>query len=279
MRFWSDVEARAVDMSYLERLTSLLSLMRTIARTYGRGSKCRLWLAMILVVLLPRLPRALRAPQRLDLVLGGKPFSIWMTDRTGLAAFEEVFIRGEYAVPDMADVCTVVDAGANIGVASVYFCLRYPGVRLFAVEPDADVCAVLKRNLAAFPGASVHQCALSDIDGTIDFHVHPTSSIASSLQSRVPGEKIVPVRSYTLDSFMREQGISAIDLLKFDIEGAEYRLLHAIKDCRVVRQYVGEIHPDLLNVSVEDVTALFDGFSVATEPVGAKRFVLTAVIT
>ncbi len=265
-------------MSYLGRLTSLFALMRTIARTYGRGSKCWLWLKMMLIVLEPRLPRALRAPVRLGLAFEGRPFSIWMTDRTGLAAFEEVFIRGEYAVPDSADVHTVVDAGANIGVASVYFCMRYPGARLYAVEPDANVCVVLKRNLAAFPGASAHQCALSDIDGTIEFHVHPSSSIASSLLSRAPGEMIVPVQSRTLDTFMREEGIRAIDLLKFDIEGAEYRLLRAIKDRRVVRRYVGELHPDLLDVSVEDVVALFDGFAVTTEPVGTKRFVLTAAL-
>jgi len=263
---------------YFGRLTSLFILMSIIVRTYGRGSKCRLWLTMILVVLMPRLPRALRAPVRLDLAFEGRPFSIWMNDRTGLAAFEEVFIRGEYAIPDIADIRTVVDVGANIGVASVYFCMRYSGIRLYAVEPDAGVCAVLRRNLAAFPDASVHQCALSDVDGTIDFHIHPTSSIASSLQSRAPGEKIVPVQSRTLDTFMKEQGIRAIDLFKFDVEGAEYRLLHSIKDRRVVRCYVGEIHTDLLSVSVEDISAFFDGFTVEIKPIGAKRFVLTALI-
>src|SRR3989344_2233748 len=202
---------------YFGRLTSLFILMSIIVRTYWRGSKCRLWLTMILVVLMPLLPRALRAPVRLDLAFEGRPFSIWMNDRTGLAAFEEVFIRGEYAIPDIADIRTVVDVGANIGVASVYFCMRYSGIRLYAVEPDAGVCAVLRRNLAAFPDASVHQCALSDVDGTIDFHIHPTSSIASSLQSRVSGDRIVSVSSKTLDTFMREQHMPAIDLLKFDI--------------------------------------------------------------
>ncbi|HXK38571.1 MAG TPA: FkbM family methyltransferase, partial [Candidatus Paceibacterota bacterium] len=179
----------------LQRLKELFSAMRKISSVYGRGPRALLWFRMILTIIQPRLPRAMRRAQRLDLQLQGKSFSIWMQDRTSLAAFEEIFIRGEYSVPDIPQSRIIMDVGANIGVASVYFCVRYPGVRLYSIEPDPDVCTVLRKNLAAYPNASVHQCALSDIDGAIDFHIHPTSSIASSLQSRVSGEKIVPVPS------------------------------------------------------------------------------------
>jgi FkbM family methyltransferase len=264
--------------SYLKRLGTLLRVKQRITTVYGRGSKTLLWLRMIMIVLQPRLPRALRVPQRLDLMLDGKPFSIWMEDRTGLAAFEEVFIRGEYALADIPEPRVVVDAGANIGVASVYFCLRYPGAQLYAVEPDPGVCKTLQKNLAAFPHASVHQCALSDVDGAVDLHVHPTSSIASSLSARVYGDRVVSVSSRTLDTFRNEHGIGTIDLLKFDIEGAEDRMLRSIKDLSAVRFYVGEIHPDLVNSSLEDIIALFKEFAVTVEPIGSKRFLLTAKI-
>ncbi|MDO8482030.1 MAG: FkbM family methyltransferase [bacterium] len=251
--------------------------MRKTAREYGRGSLTRLWMKMLLIVMQPRLPRSMRKAQRLDLALQGKPFSIWMQDRTGLAAFEEVFIRGEYSVSNIPPPRIIVDAGANIGVASVYFCMRYPGARVYAIEPDADVCTTLRKNLSVFSNASVHQCALSDIDGTIDFHIHPTSSIASSIQERVSGGRVVSVPSKKLDTFMKEQKMSAIDLLKFDIEGAEERLLRAIHNPRVVRCYVGEIHPDLMKASLEDIVSLFDGFTVQTNSIGTKRFLLTAI--
>ena len=261
----------------LQRLKELFSAMREISSVYGRGPRALLWFRMILTIIQPRLPRAMRRAQRLDLQLQGKSFSIWMQDRTSLAAFEEIFIRGEYSVPDIPQSRIIMDVGANIGVASVYFCVRYPGVRLYSIEPDPDVCTVLRKNLAAYPNASVHQCALSDIDGAIDFHIHPTSSIASSLQSRVSGEKIVPVPSQTLDTFMKAERIPAIDLLKFDIEGAEGHLLRAVKDLRVVRCYVGEVHPDLMDASLQDIKALFAGFSVETTAIGTKRFLLKAI--
>lgn len=234
-----------------------------------------LWFRMFMMVLQPRLPQTLRSTQRLDLTQGGKPFSIWMEDRTGLAAFEEVFIRGEYRV-DIPQPRTIIDAGANIGVASVYLLLRYPGVRLYAVEPNPALIPTLRKNIEAFPHATAHQCALSDVDGTIDFYVHPTSSIASSLHVRAAGSRIVPVPSRTLDTFRKEEGIGTIDFLKFDVEGAEDRLLRAISDVHVVRCYVGEMHPDLMNTPIEDIQSFFKGFRVTLEPIGSKRFVLTA---
>ncbi|MDO8552907.1 MAG: FkbM family methyltransferase [bacterium] len=263
-------------MGYFNRLRELFFAMRTISTVYGRGSRALLWFRMMMTVMQPRLPKSIRRAQRLGLVFEGTPFSVWMLDRTSLAAFEEVFIHGEYFVPDIPAPRIVVDAGANIGVASVYFCLRYSGARIYTIEPNPEVLDTLRKNLSVFPNASVHQCALSDADGTIDFHIHPTSSIASSLQSRVSGERIVAVPTKKLDTFMKEQNISEIDLLKFDIEGAEGRFLGAIKNRQVVRTYVGEIHPDLMHESLEEIRALFAGFSVTTNPVGSKRFLITA---
>ena len=263
-------------MSHFKRLTALFRVIRTISVVYCPGSKILLWSKMVLTVLQPRLPRSLRTPQKLELSFDGKPFDLWVEDRTGLAAFEEVFIRGEYSV-DVREPHTIIDAGANIGVASVYFCLRYPNARLYAVEPNPNVLETLKRNLNAFPRASVHQCAFTDKDGTIDLHVHPTSSIASSLVARTKGERIVSVPSKTFDTFRNEHGIGTVDLFKFDIEGAEDKTLRAIKDKSIVHYYVGEVHPDLMETSLEDITALFTGFTVTTEPIGSKRYLLRAI--
>lgn len=262
-------------MNGFYRLKALLRAMRTISSVYGRGSNVALWFRMFMTVLQPRLPRSLRSSQQLDLSFAGKPFSLWMEDRTGIAAFEEVFIRGEYAL-DIHEPRVVVDAGANIGIASVYFLLRYPNARLYAIEPSPEVFVTLKQNLAPFPNASVHQYALSDVDGMVELHVHPTSSIASSLSARAKGERVVTVQSRTFDTFRREFALDTIDLLKFDIEGAEDKMLRSIEDMRTVHCYVGEIHPDLMSSSLEDIKGYFSGFILNVEKIGTKRFLLTA---
>src|SRR5947208_1860366 len=118
-------------MSRVDRLKELFKLVRIITRDYHRGMAVRLWFQMFMIMLQSRIPSALRRAQRLDLTFEGKSFSIWMLDRTSLAAFEEIFLRGEYKI-DIMSPRVVIDAGANIGVASIYFLLRYPGARLYA---------------------------------------------------------------------------------------------------------------------------------------------------
>lgn len=262
---------------YAKRLAALWHVMHIVVSEYGCGSKLKLLLAMALVVIQPRLPRAIRRAQRLSLQMEGKRFDLWMLDRTSIAAFEEVFIREEYRVPDISAPKVVVDAGANIGVTSVYFLLRYPEARVYAVEPNPDVCGTLRKNLAPYPRSSVHECALSDVNGTVDFYVHPTSNIASSIQKRVSGSRTLAVPSKTIEEFAKEQGIAEINIFKFDVEGAEYRLLHAAKNLRIARCYVGEIHEDLLDAPLKDIKALFAGFDVKTTPTGKYRSILTAV--
>ncbi len=51
---------------------------------------------------------------------------------------------------------TIVDAGANIGVTSIYFANRYPGAKIFAVEAEASNFAMLVKNTQAYPSITRH---------------------------------------------------------------------------------------------------------------------------
>jgi FkbM family methyltransferase len=217
----------------------------------------------------------MRRPRRLDFYYQGMPFCLWMEDRTGLAAFEEVFIKGEYRLEPKGSAKVIVDAGANIGVASVFFLLTYPGARLFAVEANPALRPILEKNLAPYLFASVHTCALSDADGKIDFYVHPSSSLGSSVIPRAHGERLISVPACTLGTFMRAEHIEHIDILKFDIEGAEDRMLRGV-DRKKITRYIGELHADLMRASIEEIQALFDGFTVRMEPLSGKRYIMEA---
>src|SRR5688500_19248701 len=63
--------------------------------------------------------------------------------------FEKIFISREYDLSFVdVDPRTIVDVGANVGYASVYFASKYPRARIIAVEPEATDFALLKRNTA-----------------------------------------------------------------------------------------------------------------------------------
>src|SRR4051812_46664341 len=61
-----------------------------------------------------------------------------------------IFEQGQYATHDMGGEPVILDVGANIGMASLYFKTHYPDCRLEAFEPDPRLANLFKRNLASF---------------------------------------------------------------------------------------------------------------------------------
>lgn len=265
-------------MSALRRIVVLLRASLSIAARFGTGSRVPLLVNLCAAVLQTRLPTRLRRPRRLHLQFQGRDFDLWILDRTGIAAFEEIFLRGEYDIALAREPRVVVDAGANIGVASAYFALKYPHASIHAIEPDPSIAEVLSLNIRQFARVRVHRLALSNKSGEADFYVHPSSSIASSLRSRTSSDlKIhVPVRSF--DDFVTQFGIDTVDLLKFDVEGAELDLLNGISNRRAVGAYVGELHYDLIGADADThVKEMLSGFSITIESLGSKRSILRAI--
>ena len=63
-----------------------------------------------------------------------------------VVTFEHVFLRQEYRFDAKTSPRTIVDAGANIGLSSIYFSNRFPGAKIIAIEPEDGNFEMLKRN-------------------------------------------------------------------------------------------------------------------------------------
>ncbi len=125
----------------------------------------------------------------------------------------------------------VFDIGANIGWYSLHIAQQEPQARVYAFEPVpatyARLVANLSRNRA---GARVTPIGdgLSDTPGDFDMFVPAISgSPAASLNELHPGEggRRVTCHFTALDQFVEDQGITRLDFLKCDVEGAELRVL------------------------------------------------------
>ena len=126
---------------------------------------------------------------------------------------------------------TVFDIGANIGWYSLHIAAQESGARVFAFEPVPTTHERLLTNLARNDvGRRVTPVAdgLSDEPGVFDMFVPATSgSPAASLNELHPGEgsRKAPCRFTTLDAFVADNGVTELDFLKCDVEGAEFKVL------------------------------------------------------
>ena len=76
-------------------------------------------------------------------------------------------IRGELDFHLRSEPNLIIDAGANIGLASIVFAQRYPGARIVALEVDASNVVVLRKNVEAYRNVQVRHAALWPDDGFV----------------------------------------------------------------------------------------------------------------
>jgi len=111
----------------------------------------------------------------------------------------------------------MIDAGANIGAASLYFNQIYPGMRTLAIEPADDNVQLARHNLAGLDAQVVHAALGKDVGvmyiNDVDF---------SPIAYRVGEAGNKPVESCTVPSLVSSLGNGCLPfILKIDIEGGE----------------------------------------------------------
>jgi FkbM family methyltransferase len=141
-------------------------------------------------------------------------------------AYRDIFVRESYLFHPTHTAPLILDCGANIGLATLYFKLLWPDSEILAFEPDRPTFAVLEKNIAdnSLKGVTAYNVALWDKDETIDFFVdqaRPGMLLMSAQRERAGGQRTTVV-ARRLSVFI---GTRSVDFLKLDVEGAEDRVL------------------------------------------------------
>ncbi|HVO35792.1 MAG TPA: FkbM family methyltransferase [Gemmatimonadales bacterium] len=176
----------------------------------------------------------------------------------------EIFFAHAYRPVAPVAPAVVVDAGANIGLASVYLHALYPGARFLCVEADPANLTSLRRNLRLNGiNFEIVPAALGRVEGDVTFRAHRAASDYSSTRCtsfRDSEYREITVRATTLGALLATYGVSRVGLLKIDIEGSEFDVLSSGGDVLRRLDYItGEFHG-----FAGDVTALLEGVCRAT---------------
>jgi len=164
------------------------------------------------------------------------PVRPMLFSRHDLLTVNEVFCRRDYG--DGVGLATVVDVGANIGIATLWFLVRSPSCFVYCVEPDERNALRLEQNLAPFSGRfSLTRAAAGRKAGTGRFWREPSGRYGHLLADGSPahpaesgGSAFAEVQVVAIDALLDEVLASrgSIDLLKVDTEGTEEDLIDAI---------------------------------------------------
>lgn len=160
----------------------------------------------------------------------------------------EIFSQHHYYLDKDFESPTIIDAGAHIGLSTLYFKQTWPTAKIIAIEPNPDTVIYLQENINTnqLTDITIEPVALSTQTGRISLYIDPTEdhwNSTASLHSKgwantQPG-KPISVPSVPLREFLQKP----IDLLKMDIEGIEQDVLLATgSDIRQVKHMFVEFH-------------------------------------
>jgi len=153
---------------------------------------------------------------------------------------------GGWLVPDgvIAPSWTCYCVGAGGDVSFDLELISRCGATVRAFDPVESYVRSAAKQGAGEPRFSVHRAAIATADGPIRMQLtHDSGSSSVSAAGLYDSHAFIELPGRTLASLMAELGDERVDLLKLDIEGAEYELLAAL-DLRAlgVQVFATQLH-------------------------------------
>ena len=120
----------------------------------------------------------------------------------------------------------IIDAGANIGAASLWFSEMFPEAAIVAVEPDGSTAAVCTMNCKDRPNIEVVQAAIGSRSGAVSLRRWAEDGRSWAVQTERDNQG--STRIVTIADLMRKYDDNGtLFLVKIDIEGFEKDLFES----------------------------------------------------
>ena len=178
-----------------------------------------------------------------------------LRDYIDVLVARELFLDREYRVPGR-QVRSILDLGANTGISVRYFRAMYPGAQIVAVEPDPALHTHLEASLDGLD-VPIIRAAVGATTGAATFY-SAAEGWRSSLAPQ-PDARPVTVDVLSLDDLLLRAGRQRFDLVKMDIEGAEWEILPGLAG--ITGCVVGELHHREPGQTLERAKAAFPGWT------------------
>jgi len=139
--------------------------------------------------------------------------------------FNEVFVDNIYNIPLPIIPKTIIDAGANIGLASLFFKTKYPNSSIVVIEIDKNNIDMIRKNLKTLSNITIINKGL--YNSNTYFKIFDPFNATNSFVVQESTKDNYDIESVTIEEILNNQTWKNIDILKVDIEGAEKKLFES----------------------------------------------------
>lgn len=154
--------------------------------------------------------------------------------------FQQIYYWGEYRpvvntykdnfIHNKTFPMNIIDAGANIGLTSLFFLEHFMNSRIISIEPDIENFKVLDYNLN-----SVNYKNITKINAAIWSH-NSKIKIVKDFRDKLDWSFRVEetenqdfINAYSINEIVTSKKLKYIDILKIDIEGSEKEIFTSLK--------------------------------------------------
>jgi FkbM family methyltransferase len=157
---------------------------------------------------------------------------------TDYSVFKQILINRDYDFLIPFEPDWILDAGANIGVSSVFFAKKYPHSKILAIEPDAGNFEILKVNAKKVDNVIAVNCAIWGSTCLLDILSAEDIDRDAITVEKTEGEIKNSIQAYSINDLLKKEGINRFDVVKIDVEGSEKEIFSEnaewLKDVRVI---------------------------------------------
>ena len=177
----------------------------------------------------------------------------YRTSSSDMMLIYEILLKSkykrEYYFPEELKPKVIFDIGGNIGITSIYLASLFPEALIYTFEPLQENFEILKKNTIQFKNIEVFNFGLGAKNGSFKLYLSDDKENYGGVSFYSEGEGNMS-EPYTecvvknVNDVIQDLGITSVDLIKIDTEGAEYDILTSFKHefLKKTSWITGELH-------------------------------------
>lgn len=166
----------------------------------------------------------IKAGKSTEISLPGIRNKICLREKTDdIKLFKQILVHKEYEFKTTLKPQFIIDAGSNIGLASLFFAGKYPEALIVAIEPEARNFQSLCRNTQNYPNIKPINAGLWHESTTLE--VTQSGGTSGFMVRETNASNPNSFKAISTDDILKKFEKRVIDIFKIDIEGAEKEVL------------------------------------------------------